>query len=77
MTDGFYIVEYWLNLLPDKYRKKALYNYKNTKKNHENIYVDSMHEAINSFVWSETKEGHDFWDAAETKFYNTSIPPNK
>lgn len=52
-------VKEWLEELPEPYRNKALHNMKHPNK----CIVTNIKDAImGAFVWSESKEGHDYWD---------------
>jgi len=52
----------WLEELPDGYRERAIKNY---DPDHDDSYIiNSLWSAIViTFVWRDTPEGYDFWNA--------------
>jgi hypothetical protein len=63
-------VEAWLNTLPEPYKTKAFKNLSNFKRTLE---CGTLQSAINTFVWSTSPEGQDFW---ETVVRSTSNIPS-
>lgn len=57
-------IKEWYQLLPQAIRDKASYNYINQRSvdMYETRIADSLRDAINSFTWSETPEGQEYWD---------------
>ena len=57
-------IKEWYQLLPQAIRDKASYNYMNQRSvdMYETRIADSLRDAINSFTWSETPEGQEYWD---------------
>jgi hypothetical protein len=57
-------IKEWYQLLPQAIRDKAAYNYIDQRSIilYETWVADSLKDAINSFIWSETTEGQDYWD---------------
>jgi hypothetical protein len=54
----------WLSELPDGYRERAEKNLQDSKPYTGDSVHDCMPDALSdAFVWHETPEGHDFWDA--------------
>ena len=52
-------IKEWLEELPEPYRKKSI---NNTPKKVLEVYKQSLEKALlASFVWNNSKEGHDYW----------------
>jgi len=56
-------IKEWFQLLPQAIRDKAAINYIIQKgaDSYENHTAESLKNAVDSFVWSETTEGQDYW----------------
>lgn len=55
-----------LNYLEPEYKEKALRNAANYGA--LNLEVPSISDAINSFGWSSTPEGHSYWESLCEKY---------
>ena len=55
-----------LNYLEPEYREKALRNAENHGVLHVHFYAIS--DAVNSFGWSSTPEGHLYWESLFEKY---------
>jgi hypothetical protein len=66
----------WLNELPDGYRERALKNL-NLDDEAASMEEESIIRALNvSFVWYDSPEGHDFWNAVQEHYLEgTPLPP--
>ena len=67
-------IQEWLMELPDGYRERALANMDEEDKN---MVKESMSDAINnSFLWSESPEGRNFWEQVDDHYvHGTPLPP--
>lgn len=58
-------IKEWLETLPEPYRAQALKNIAEhpfDDKTDLTTPVESLAEAIDSFEWFATEEGHDYWE---------------
>ena len=62
----------WLEQLPEGYRERAIENAKDQGLLDE--YASSLKSALRSFLWRETPEGLDFWDAVDDHIFEDSNP---
>jgi hypothetical protein len=71
-------IGWWLNKLPEEYREKAIHNMRTLSPNPDNCCyysiddvtdnVNSISDALNEFEWSETPEGHEYWEEIYPSF---------
>jgi hypothetical protein len=57
-------IKEWYQLLPQAIREKATDNYiiQRSVEMYETRTADSLKDAINSFTWSDTPQGQEYWD---------------